>query len=623
MKIAVITNAKSDLSRLLEQYAEVTYLAPDQATEVQGFDAYAVLGGTEREPLALGIDTRLALERESRLGKRVFGEWCENTVGYAATGAGVRATVSQRMVWVGEDSDVLRQGDLLDDRANAHLPLAYMESPVRPLLALAGHVLGHDRIPANERLEYKTDTYALFQSGENTLLCTFRLCNYVRARMAPHDRWDAVASTIISFLLGEQVAVKTEPPVRLHGRARTPREVFADGMRWFDGVSLYLDEGKSGVLEGLAHNITPDGQQMLARSVRADCSGEVGGACFFDAYLNGSERSMTRFRNLQEFCFDKMLEWEGDHRGMMRWSTVAWGVCYQDDVARAMLGTLLAMQLTGDRRYLDQICAALDYLLLTTGTDGLRKSRTDAVWTPPEKMARMCAEPANFPCAHHNGYYMAVLLMAYQLTGKQHYRDTAVRGMQTLMAAYPNTVREHSETQELCRLVLPLACLYEVTGDEKHKNYLYTVVDQLEKFRHAGGGYREHDTGYRAARSRTSGTESSLLADNGDPVTDLLYSANWLPLAFAYAYRATGDGRFANLWRELAAFMSEVQMTSDDARLDGCWCRGIDLDRREPYGMPHDVGWGPCAVESGWTVAEILMGLGLGMALGLDKEETA
>lgn len=619
MRIAVITTKKSDLSRLIEQHAEVIYLTPDQASEVHDFDAYAVLGGVESEPLLLGIDTRLALERESRLGKRVFGEWCANAVGYSA-GEGPRATVSERMIWVGKDTPALRRGDLLDDHANFFVPFLYLPTDARPLLALAGHVLSHDHL--DDCPDYATDRYALWQEGENTMLCSFCFCNYIRARMAPHDRWDAVASHIVSFLVGEQVSVKTEPSVRLQGRIRSPREVFLDGMRWFDGISLYLDEGKSGVLEGLAHNISPDGQQTIARNVRADCSGEVGGACFFDAYLHGSERSAARFRHLQEFCFKKMMEWEGDHRGMMRWSTIAFGVCYQDDVARTMLGTLLSMQLTDDHRYLDQICAALDYLLLTTGTDGLRKSRTDAVWTPPAKMAQMRAEPANFPCAHHNGYYMAALLMTYQLTGKQEYLDTALRGMQTLMSAYPETIREHSETQELCRLVLPLACLYEVTGEQKHKEQLYMVVDQLEQYRHKNGGYREHDTGYRAARSRTSGTESSLLADNGDGVTDLLYSANWLPLAFAYAWRVTGDERFARLWREIAAFLSEVQMVSDDARQSGCWCRGIDLDRREPYGMPHDVGWGPCAVESGWTVAEILMGLGLGIALGLDKEET-
>lgn len=620
MKIAIITTCPSDLSRLLEHHAETTYLSPDQASDLHDYDAYAVLGGTQSTPLTLGIDARLALERESRQGKPVFAEWCVNAVGYAS-GENPRATVSQRMVWVGEESPALHRGDLLDDHANSFIPFAYTAADARPLLAVAGHVLGHDHI--NECPTYAPDSYAIWQENESTMLCTFRFCNYVRARMAPHDRWDAVASAVLSFLLGKQTDVVTELPVRLQGKVRTPREVFADGLNWFDGVSLYLDEGRSGVKEGLSHNIEPDGHQPVNAGVRADCSGEVGGACFFDAYLNGSERSAARFRNLQEFCFDKMMEWEGDHKGMLRWSTTAWGVCYQDDVARTMLGTLLSMQLTDDRRYLDKLCEALDYLLLTTGTDGLRKSRTDAIWTSPARMAQMRSEPANFPCAHHNGYYMAVLLMAYRLTGERRYLDKAVRGMETLMAAYPETVREHSETQELCRLVLPLACLYEATGEDKHKDYLYMVVDQLEKYRYPTGGYREHDTGYRAARSRTSGTESSLLADNGDPVTDLLYSANWLPLAFAYAWRVTGDERFARLWRELVAFLSEVQMVSDDARLCGCWCRGIDLERREPYGMPHDVGWGPCSVESGWTVAEILMGLGLGIAYGLDKEEEA
>ena len=98
---------------------------------------------------------------------------------------------------------------------------------------------------------------------------------------------------------------------------------------------------------------------------------------------------------------------------------------------------------------------------------------------------------------------MAVLLLTYGLTGEKRYFDTALKGIETLMAAFPNTIREHRE-------------------------YLYRVLDRLEEYRSPFGGYREHDTGYQAKRSRTSGTESSLLADNGDPVADLLYSINWL-----------------------------------------------------------------------------------------------
>ena len=50
-------------------------------------------------------------------------------------------------------------------------------------------------------------------------------------------------------------------------------------------------------------------------------------------------------------------------------------------------------------------------------------------------------------------------------------------------------------------------------------------------------------------------------------------------------------------------------MHSDTPHLDGAWARAFDMDTRENCGMPHDKGWGPHCIESGWTVGEILMGL--------------
>lgn len=99
------------------------------------------------------------------------------------------------------------------------------------------------------------------------------------------------------------------------------------------------------------------------------------------------------------------------------------------------------------------------------------------------------------------------------------------------------------------------------------------------------------------------------MAENGDPVADLLYSNNWLPLGFAYAYHATEDPFFRVLWEGIASFMVRTQLQSKNERLDGAWCRCFDMDRREIYGVPHDVGWGPCCAETGWTAGEILMGL--------------
>ena len=43
-------------------------------------------------------------------------------------------------------------------------------------------------------------------------------------------------------------------------------------------------------------------------------------------------------------------------------------------------------------------------------------------------------------------------------------------------------------------------------------------------------------------------------------------------------------------------------MANDEAR-------AFDMERHESYGIPHDVGWAPCCIETGWTMGEILMGL--------------
>lgn len=615
MKIAVISYVENNFTRLLSQYAEIKMLSPDSKEALDGFDSYAVLGGGNDTPLYLPIDMRLSIEKARSEKKPVFIEWCD-AVGYLTYVEEI-PTVSGRMLYVGENTEALCKGDLLDDHDNKYIRYTGFEGTTTPILIYGGHILKHDRTDSIG--EYANEQMTLWTDDCNTMICSFRFCNYILARMSPYPRWDGIASLVISHLTGKKVNVHTTPIVSMINPPKSARDTFRDGMKWFDSVKIYADNGKGGAFEGFRHNIAPDGKQSFSVSLRNDCSGEVGAACFFDYYLYGNKESCDRFKNLQCFCFEKLYENEGIHKGMMRWCAGSWGTCYHDDVARAMLGTLLSMELTSDRKYLDKVCSALDYLVKTTGTDGLRVKRTDAQYIDEKRISELANTTSDFPCAHHNGYYMAVLLLAYKICGNQKYFDMAQKGITSLMAVFPDTIREHSETQELARLVLPLACLYEITKDKKHREYLYTVTERLEKYRHKNGGYIEYDTGYKAARSRTSGTESSLLADNGDPVCDLLYSTNWLPLGFAFAYRATKDDIFKERWQELILFLSSVQMKSDNPLLCGCWCRGIDLDRRESYGMPHDVGWGTCAVESGWTVAEILMGIAYGIILGMDK----
>ncbi len=353
--------------------------------------------------------------------------------------------------------------------------------------------------------------------------------------------------------------------------------------------------------------------------MRNDCAGVLAGACFFDWVLNKNVRSFVRFRNLSDFNLDKMTVHSGLFEGMMHWTTAEWDACYQDDVARCLLGYLLYMKFTGDFGNLSRIGKNLDFLVRTTGTDGLRVRRTDNHELSAERIPMLASEPSGFICAHHNAYYLAALLLAWQAGGRAEYRETAQRGLASLMSVFPDNIREHSETQELARLVLPMVILTEIernegTSDGQDRRWLHTVTDRLERYRHSSGAYLEHDTGYRAKRSRTSGTESSLLADNGDPVADLLYTVNWLPLGFAYAWRATGDEAFHERWKSVCGFLSASQIDSGCSLTKGAWARGVDVERMEIWCMPHDIGWGPACIESGWTVAEILMGIGLGLS---------
>lgn len=226
-----------------------------------------------------------------------------------------------------------------------------------------------------------------------------------------------------------------------------------------------------------------------------------------------------------------------------------------------------------------------------------------------EELAALKKAGSGSPCAHFNAYYHAALLLAYRAGGREEYLTCAERGLATLMARYPETRRETSETEEACRLIFPLAVLYGVTGKEEHYAWLVRVSEDLEARRHPSGGYAEWDTGYRAHCSRNHKGECALLAENGDPVADLLYSNNWLPLGFAYAYLVTGEVRFHTLWCRIASFLLSAQIVSEDEALDGAWARAFDMEAWENYGMPHDIGWGPSCIESGWTVGEILMGL--------------
>lgn len=624
MAVLIISNRKSDLSDLLMRSARCAFMSEKEAeaADLSLYSSIALLCGVnEGRAHVISAALRIKMEAFAESGRPIFYEWCAS-FGYTLTegdeyndGRDTSGDAMNRYVYIGEDTEEVSYGDLLDSQANASSIYRFIPEGAYPILYNGGHVVKHDHLATTEikKGEIESKAWRLWYYDKTRLICSFRISEFVKARFAPFRSWCGIIRIIFEHLGVKKF--EAPPPHYVLGSSGDVMNTFKKGMAWFDGCEILINNGRDGAIEGMAHTIFPNGKQEKRHNIRVDCVGEIAGAYFFDYLLNGNEDSLTVYQNLSDFVFDKMQVRSGRFRGMLRWTEAAWETLYGDDTARAMLATLFYMLYTGDHARLGEVEQALDLLVSLTGTDGLMQHGLYCLRLTDEAMAELRSTPSKQVCAHRNAYYGAALLLAYRLNHKEIYLNTAVRGLSAIMEAYPNTMRAISETEELCRLVFPLACLYEATGREEHKGWLYDVCERLELYRYKDGGYVEMDPGYTAYRSRTAGTESSMLADNGNEIAELLYSLNWLPLGFSYAYHVTGDPLFLKKWEDIGCFFTRAQIVSEDKTIDGAWARCLDLKRMEIYGMPHDVGWGPCCIESGWTVAEILMGLGLGMAL--------
>lgn len=612
--ILVITDSESDFLSLMSKHCKINVKSTSEPIADGKYDALCILGGAEVSALSMSAPLHNFAEKMHSEGKPIFFEFVGALL--LTRKSGNLNTARQRMVYrrEGLECEYINDGDLFDGQDNDCIRYGNLFENSRPILTYKEHVCAHSNIEMSEE-EHKNGTYALWWYDDKTLVSSIRLSNFHRARFAPRKRWQTLVSGIISFLAGEKIDLEFDTPAYTYNEckvtsAKDADEIIKRAVEWIEKSETLNNCGKGGAKEGFSNRILArTGEHSRNKNVRADCTNEIAGALMFNALINGCEKSKNIAEELFKFTFDNFQIKSGEHKGMLRWSESGWYDCYQDDVARAVIPALLCQFFGMEVPYLEEIKDALDYLVATTTQDGVRVSCTQIHRMTPEYIKSITGARFFEPCAHFNAFYHAALLLAYKVCGNEKYRDFATRGLTALMSAYPDTRRETSETEEYCRLVFPLSVLYLVSRKKEHYEWLCRVTEDLQKFRHPSGGYAEWDTGYKAGCSRNHNGECALLADNGDPVADLLYSNNWLPLGFAFAYLATKEQKFYNLWCDSASFIASAQMHSDIPHLDGAWARAFDMDTRENCGMPHDKGWGPHCIESGWTVGEILMGL--------------
>lgn len=76
--------------------------------------------------------------------------------------------------------------------------------------------------------------------------------------------------------------------------------------------------------------------------------------------------------------------------------------------------------------------------------------------------------------------------------------------------------------------------------------------------------------------------------------------------AFPQEYKCDERTRKADMDRihrmkeGLCDFLLNVQIASDDSRIDGGWMRAFDMELGEYFGCAKDIAWGPYSILTGW-----------------------
>ena len=158
-----------------------------------------------------------------------------------------------------------------------------------------------------------------------------------------------------------------------------------------------------------------------------------------------------------------------------------------------------------------------------------------------------------------------------------------------------------------------MAWLIRVDDRPEYRSWLKQIANDIEKCQDKSGAIREelgaldHGNYIPPISNAAYGTrEAPLIQENGDCVSDLLYTCNFAFLGLHEAYAATGDEQYKRMADRLADFLIRIQVRSEThSELDGGWFRAFDYRQWEYLGSNADAGWGAWSIETGWTQAWI------------------
>jgi len=488
----------------------------------------------------------------------------------------------------------------------------------------------------------------------NLLVATTKLSQFVTARYGPTEAWRSVWQGILHWLNPNAPIPRLvwQPTVRpAYGRdAKLPPDVehqaLLRGIEWYRRGGQLVDgsrvkevterledearwvvpepdeptgDGYHGVLEGYCSLIDHLGRQTARYSQRDDCTGESAMAFAFAAALSHNPANSVVASNLADFIYFNSPLTKGPRGdpaspsfGLIGWRNIppSINVYYGDGGARTMLGTMVTAALLKSHRWDEKLMRCLLANFRTTGKNGFRGNRLDEKVLQAHGWKYFFDRDITNFSPHYEGYLWACFLWGYQQTGYEPFRQRAETAIRMTMDAYPDQWRWVNSFQiQRARMLLPLAWLVRVKDTPEHRAWLKRVTVDMLALQDASGAIREEIGdlslgGHKppASNERYGTGETPLLQTNGDPVCDLLYTANFALLGLHEAAAATKDPFYAQAEDKLMKFICRIQVRSEEhPGLDGGWFRAFDYRKWDYWASNGDWGWGAWCMETGWS----------------------
>lgn len=558
-----------------------------------------------------------------------------------------RAVITSSGFFKGDFEDF----DLLGLSSCSIIPIS---EDVKPIISFA-KVAGYDK--ADFGLS-GTTVYPLLFEWNKVLISTTCLTNFKTASYRPTDAWKNVWINILGWLTGEDIVLdkwNADPQPTYSATQELPVSArinaIKKGSDWFfkskfiihpswyaelmkiagDGShpvgntipeNWPVGDGTFGVLEGHVSNVHPDGSQDVRYMIRNDVQGETAFALSSAGLKTGNQEYLNVSRNLLNFLFTTSNARKGLRNekkspayGMLGWADTTPYLFYNDDHARALIGSLGTVANLNDSSWNKKIVETIlaNFRLSSReGFIGNRLSENEILnngWEYYNKRTFISPHP------HFESWTWACYLWLYDKTNYQPLLEKARTAIGITMNAYPKLWKwTNGIQQEKARMILPLAWLVRVDDTPQHREWLNFMINELIKFQQSNGAIQEElgtnnmgQAGATMSNEDYGKFEASLIARNGDPASDMLYTSNFAFFALNEAAKVTNNPVHLEAVNKLADFLVRIQVKSENHKdIDGAWFRGFDYQRWDYWGSNADEEWGVWCTLTGWIQSWIV-----------------